>query len=334
LAELAGLSEAAGADDATGFPESHSGGLPVPADQVVDAPTDQDFPGSDLTVPGHEPEPSDVAVELEPVAPEPADEAGVEPEADQVVPGDTVVVEPVPGDEAADVAVEPEPVEPEPGDEAGVEAAPVSEAPAEPGEASVAAASPRADLHQPSAMVPAGAGAAPSDDAEPRDEDEDEAVEPERAPGRPSTVPRVTLSWREAESFDIGLPSVDDDQEAIVVEPPSQLVARPRRRRPEPVVTDEDDGDVAGAAEPVEQGPADLGQESQPANDGSDDGVAPRSGRLRWILVVVGVLLVVTLLAWYFLLRGSGDGSAAPAGRGTASAAPRSGSDTPGFFVS
>ena len=59
------------------------------------------------------------------------------------------------------------------------------------------------------------------------------------SPGRPSTVPAVTLSWREAESFDIGLPDVEDDEGAILVEPPSQMVAVRRRRR------EHDDPDAA-----------------------------------------------------------------------------------------
>src|SRR4029077_14490294 len=50
-------------------------------------------------------------------------------------------------------------------------------------------------------------------------------------PERRSTVPPVTLSWREAESFEIGVPGVEDSEGSIVVEAPSQLVAESRRRR-------------------------------------------------------------------------------------------------------
>ena len=57
------------------------------------------------------------------------------------------------------------------------------------------------------------------------------SVEAGPIPGRPRTVPPVTLSWREAESFEIGVPGVEDSEGAIVVEAPSQLVAQRRGRR-------------------------------------------------------------------------------------------------------
>jgi hypothetical protein len=173
--------------------------------------------------------------------------------------------------------------------------------------------------------------AAPSDAAAAAHSEDTAPVEQERPPGRPSSVPRVTLSWREAESFDIGLPSVDADQEAIVVEPPSQLVAQSRRRRPEPRVTDEDDGDESGATNPTEHGRSDHGQEPEPADDRPDEPTAsPRSGRMKWIVVGGLLLVVLALLAWYFLLRGSGDESAAPALCGSTVTASTSASMMPG----
>jgi hypothetical protein len=143
----------------------------------------------------------------------------------------------------------------------------------------------------------------------------------------------VTLSWREAEAFDLGLPSVEDHQEAIVVEPPSQLVAKPRRRRPEPVDYDEDDA-WARPTTP-EHEPTSSPQESEPSAGQPEAGAnTSRPGRARRVVAVVLLLVVLAVVAWYFLLRDSGDGSAAPQRGGAAVVAAASAPSTPALPVS
>ena len=115
--------------------------------------------------------------------------------------------------------------EPEP--KAGAEPQPQAEPQAEP------------DLPQTLTMpavpaVPVGVGVAPvpapTEGAAPAEPPPDLRG---AGPGRPHTVPAVHLSWREADSLDLGVPSVDDSSDAIVLEPPSQLVADTRRRSPQ-----------------------------------------------------------------------------------------------------
>ena len=136
------------------------------------------------------------------------------------------------------------------------------------------------------------------------------------SPGRPSTVPAVTLSWREAESFDIGLPDVeDDDERAIVVEPPSQLVAQRRRRREAEHGSDLD----APAPPSTSEVAPDPELESDPELSEADVGASTSGGggKGRWILVAVLCLLIVAAAAWYCLLRDDGSGSGARSGTST-----------------
>jgi len=128
-------------------------------------------------------------------------------------------------------------------------------------------------------------------------------------PERRSTVPPVTLSWREAESFEIGVPGVEDSEDSIVVEAPSQLVAESRRRRRE-LHTEE-----GPAPEPEPSLPA-----AEPAPEKSHTRAAVRAasggqpGVRRRALLVGLVLVVLAIGAWYFLLREDGGESAARTG--------------------
>ena len=145
---------------------------------------------------------------------------------------------------------------------------------------------------------------------------EEPPVEHAPVPGRPSTVPAVTLSWREAQSFEIGVPDVEDSEGSIVVEPPSQLVAARRGRRRE-LDVDEDDVDESVGADRV---PAPAAPEEAPATRASTRAASgSRSGKGRRALIIGLVLLMLAIVAWYFLVRGNGDGasggSTAPIGQ-------------------
>ena len=135
-------------------------------------------------------------------------------------------------------------------------------------------------------------------------------------PGRPRTVPPVTLSWREAESFEIGVPGVEDSEGAIVVEAPSQLVAQRRGRRRD--LAPEDAGQVDPepvAPEPVEPIAASPALEAQsPTRASARAASGYQSGKRRRMVVVALVLVLLAVVAWYFLLRPQGGGSAAQAG--------------------
>ena len=129
-------------------------------------------------------------------------------------------------------------------------------------------------------------------------------------PGRPSTVPAVTLSWREAESFEIGVPDAEDSERAIVVEPPSQLVAERRSRRRDLDIDTE--GDAAADPVVVEPLPATAPVEEAPATRASARAASGyQSGKRRRAMVVGLVLVMLAIVAWYFLLRGDGDDAAA-----------------------
>jgi hypothetical protein len=165
----------------------------------------------------------------------------------------------------------------------------------------------------PDVLDPAAAGVGGSEGgiahSPPREEPaegtlEEPPVEQAPVPGRPSTVPAVTLSWREAESFEIGVPDVEDSEGSIVVEPPSQLVAARRSRRRE-VDEDTDDVEESAAADGV---PAPAPPEEAPATRASTRAASGyRSGKRRGALIVGLVLLVLAIVAWYFLVRGNGD---------------------------
>jgi hypothetical protein len=165
----------------------------------------------------------------------------------------------------------------------------------------------------PDVLDPAAAGVGGSEGgiahSPPREEPaegtlEEPPVEQAPVPGRPSTVPAVTLSWREAESFEIGVPDVENSEGSIVVEPPSQLVAARRSRRRE-VDEDTDDVEESAAADGV---PAPAPPEEAPATRASTRAASGyRSGKRRGALIVGLVLLVLAIVAWYFLVRGNGD---------------------------
>lgn len=145
-------------------------------------------------------------------------------------------------------------------------------------------------------------------DPQQRPEEIDEGpVEPVSAPGRPSTVPAVTLSWREAKSFEIGVPDAEDSERAIVVEPPSQLVAQRRGRRRD-IETEDDTTADPVVVEPL---PASALPEEAPATRASARAASGYpSGKRRRAMVVGLVLVMLAVVAWYFLLRGDGDDSA------------------------
>ena len=140
--------------------------------------------------------------------------------------------------------------------------------------------------------------------------------------GRPHTVPSVNLSWREADSLDLGVPTVDDDEGAIVLEPPSQLVADTRRRSGPRHHTEDlgpEDGDVPSEGTPAD--PSDLAADvdanenpsTRAASRAAARDAAARKVRLRRILVIVAVVLVLAVIGW-LVLRGDGSGTAGPAG--------------------
>jgi hypothetical protein len=302
---------------------------PAPVEPVV-ATDDEPVAATD-----DEPGPEPVAHVTPSVEPPPIQPI-VEPAAVPQTVTQPTVIEPVAVDNA-DSQPEPEPVfvQPTVREPAAAADAP-SEPAAEPDRAdadaveapeahparSTAAASATVEETTPSvwteAVDPAGAEEPPApagDDLAHRD-----GSEPHRPlPGRPSTVPAVTLSWREAESFDIGLPDVDvdDEERSIVVEPPSQLVAARRRRREH----DHDHDDVDAPLPPSDAEP-DLEAEPEADPVPSDDIGRASSrdgggGRGRWVLVAVICLLIAAAAVWYFLLRDDGSGSGARSGTGT-----------------
>ena len=144
--------------------------------------------------------------------------------------------------------------------------------------------------------------------------------------GRPSTVPAVNLSWREADSLEMGVPSVEDSDDAIVLEPPSQLVADTRRRsgprRHTEDLGPEGDGTPSGEApaEPSELAPdADESPATRAAARAAARDTETRKVRLRRVLVLVAVVLVLAVVGWFVL--GGGSDTAAPHGPGSGSSA-------------
>lgn len=141
---------------------------------------------------------------------------------------------------------------------------------------------------------------------------EPEAPPRDAGPGRPSTVPAVHLSWREADSLHLGVPSVDDSFDAIVLEPPSQLVAdtrrRPQRRRTE----DAEDTAIRAPIEAAEHEEIMPGDDAHASPSLAADGDAPvRRARLGRGLAVVGAVLVLLVVGW-LVLRSTDSDSAAP----------------------
>ena len=135
------------------------------------------------------------------------------------------------------------------------------------------------------------------------------SVEPPTVRGRPSSVPAVTLSWREAESFEIGVPGVGDSEGAIVVEPPSQLVAERRSRRRDLDTEVESESEVDPVV--VEPLPAPVPVEVAPATRASARAASGyRSGKRRRVMVVGLVLVLLAIAACYFVLRGDGGDAA------------------------
>jgi hypothetical protein len=311
LAELAGLSPPEPGPD-TWLPAVP----PPPAAEAYEPPLDTVV--TSMPEPGREPEPEPVrepvsqpAARLEPIEEPAALPAVTEPAAEKYDEPELrpAFTEPaaVEYDEPADL--QPAVTAPREGEFDEPEPAPVEET--EPVEA-IGETTPVATVDE-STQDLAEEAPAPAVLA---DEDARDAGH-RPSPGRPSTVPAVTLSWREAESFDIGLPDVeDDDERAIVVEPPSQLVAQRRRRREA-----EHDGDLDAPAPPsTSEVDPEPHLESDPEFSEADDGASTSSGgggKGRWILVAVICLLIVAAAAWYFLLRDDGSGSGARSGTST-----------------
>ena len=149
-------------------------------------------------------------------------------------------------------------------------------------------------------------------------------------PGRGSTVPPVTLSWREAESFEIGVPGVADSEGAIVVEAPSQLVAESRRRRRDFDAVEEAGPEPGPEPEPTEPAAAPAVPEASRTRAAARAASGSPSGKRRQALLVGLVLVVLAIVAWYFLLRDDGDASAAHSGEsGTVAAVSLTGSVHP-----
>ena len=129
-------------------------------------------------------------------------------------------------------------------------------------------------------------------------------------PGRPGTVPAVTLSWREAEVFDMSIPEAEADDEAIVVEPPSQVVAESRIRHRH--LDLDGDTDVEGSTSVegrVDPPPpiAPVPDEAPPVTRASARAASgPRSGRRPRLLAIGLVLVVLAVVALYFLLDATG----------------------------
>ena len=121
-------------------------------------------------------------------------------------------------------------------------------------------------------------------------------------PGATSTVPPVTLSWREAESFEIGVPGVEDSEGSIVVEAPSQLVAESRRRRRD-LHTEEGPAPEPEPSHPAAEPPAPEESHTRAAVRAASGG---QPGVRRRALLVGLVLVVLAIGAWYFLLARTG----------------------------
>ena len=155
--------------------------------------------------------------------------------------------------------------------------------------------------------------------------------------GRPSTVPAVHLSWREADSLDLGVPMVDDSDNAIVLEPPSQLVADTRRRSgprgaprtttgwrtrtPRPDGTPVDPTELAADAE---ENPATRAAARAAARDAE-----ARKVRRRRVLVLAAVVLLVLVVVGWLVLRGGGSDTAAPRGSGSSTVAATASAEGP-----
>ena len=130
-------------------------------------------------------------------------------------------------------------------------------------------------------------------------------------PERRSTVPPVTLSWREAESFEIGVPGVEDSEDSIVVEAPSQLVAESRRRRRELHTEERPRSQSRSPSQPAaDAGPGEVAHPRRAC--GPRRAASPGYAVARCSSDCV--LVVLAIGAWYFLLREDGGESAARAG--------------------
>lgn len=159
-------------------------------------------------------------------------------------------------------------------------------------------------------------------------------------PGRPHTVPSVNLSWREADSLDLGVPSVADSSDAIVLEPPSQLVADTRRRSAQRRHDEEsekpvEDAEGAGAAELPPDVPTPAGETADSAATRATTRAASRGAvpaarsrtvpgapgrRVLLVAVAVAVILVLLVVGWLVLGGDGSDGAAAPGGGVTTTA--------------
>ncbi|HET6968689.1 MAG TPA: hypothetical protein VFI44_10445 [Ornithinibacter sp.] len=149
-------------------------------------------------------------------------------------------------------------------------------------------------------------------------------------PGRPHTVPAVHLSWREADSLDLGVPSVDDSSDAIVLEPPSQLVADTRRRSVQRRRTEEAEEAIWAPLEDTEDaGTSPAGEDGGTSSGDDADGSSTRAGsraaargssagralsRPVLIAIAVAVLLVLLVVGWLVLGGDGSDGAAGPRG--------------------
>ena len=135
-------------------------------------------------------------------------------------------------------------------------------------------------------------------------------------------------SWREAESFEIGVPGVGDSEGAIVVEAPSQLVAESRRRRRDFDAVEEAGPEPEPA--PTEPAATPAVPETSRTRAAARAASGSPSGKRRQALLVGLVLVVLAIFAWYFLLRDDGDASAAYVGESsTVAAVPLTGSVSP-----
>ena len=201
-----------------------------------------------------------------------------------------------------------------------------------PAVASANGAAPSAEGTPPVAVEPAAPAApvtAPVEQPSPAAEPTAVAAGRTHQKGRPHTVPSVNLSWREADSLDLGVPTVDDNEGAIVLEPPSQLVADTRRRsghRHHMEDLGPEDGDVPLEGTPAD--PSDVAADAD-ANDSPSTRAASRAAardaaarkvRQRRIVVIVAVVLVLAVIGW-LVLRGDGSGTAGPEGSGSSTIA-------------
>jgi hypothetical protein len=131
----------------------------------------------------------------------------------------------------------------------------------------------------------------------------EDAERREPLPGRPDTVPAVTLSWREAEVFDVNIPEAQADEQAIVVDPPSQVVAQSRARRRQLDVASSVRPDQGEPRPPV---PADPEPPLLPTRASARAATGYRSGKRRRILVVGLFMVMLAVAATYFLLVDGG----------------------------